>query len=655
MKRLLAISLAAILLLSVGCVGQNTSSGPDVLPASIGQDAAADGQTLEQITRAILADEAHFLSSESATKSWPKAYESFYDAYPTLAQYKLEGLGDLALRDQLAYTFFTISSADILEVYRNLADSPSSPANLFSKFFMSNQEVVGVLLNYAGTDDYFGEAAVWLSSLPPESGDKTAYIDSVKRFDVGCYRHRTSMTMTAGIEAQLLEQGFSPETTVACALSIPYAHGVCFIDGERISFYVSGGDSNTMPQDMRMGGVYPFMLIAQDIHDRIDEVDPMINNPGIPEPGTNEVTPPEGASVAPSGNESAVSSGARADRYSSDAPATLSWRTAYESFYSGGAALTPALIDTVWQGRYDHFDYATDADTGAVILRSDVGIDLVYPMLEMPFAAIEEIIANGPAGDIVKKLARNNGYYGFLASYKADNGFAGEGEVFLPQDGGPFKAMRFTGFHQGDYSQRTSMTITEGIEAQLLDCGFSSETTQAFSLAFNKNYYGVCFYDEVKAVYYNSSVIFSDILKPQIYSFEALAHRLKHIRNVDSVRDIPDDLRAPHDALPIVETPMENPITAKPVIYLYPERPTDVSVTLGYPKEELTYTYPAYEDGWQVRAEPDGTLTNLKDGSTHYYLFWEGDKKVDWNLSEGFVVKGSGLKPFCAKSSRSWG
>lgn len=364
MKRFLAWGLAVMLLLATGCAGQDVPSEPDALPASTEQDAAADGQTLEQITQAILADEVRFLSSEPATKSWPKAYESFYDAYPTLSQYRLEGLGDLALRDQFTYTFFTISSADILEVYGNLAGSPSPPANLFSKFFMREPNTLGILLNYAGTDDYFGEATVWLSPLPSESGDKTAHIDSVKRFDVGRYRHRTSMTMTAGIEAQLLEQGFSPETTVACALSIPYAHGVCFIDGERISFYVSGGVSDTMPQDMRMGGVYPFMLIAQDIHDRIDEIDPMINHPGIPESGTNKVTSPKDILIEMSGSESVVPSGERIDRYFSDAPASLSWRAAYESFYSGGAALTPALIDTVWQGRYDHFDYAADADTG---------------------------------------------------------------------------------------------------------------------------------------------------------------------------------------------------------------------------------------------------------------------------------------------------
>lgn len=345
-------------------------------------------------------------------------------------------------------------------------------------------------------------------------------------------------------------------------------------------------------------------------------------------------------------SEGVVSSGERTDRYFSDGPAALSWRTAYESFYSGGVTLTPVLIDEVWQNAYDHFDYATDVETGAIILRSDAGIDFIYPMFEMPFAAIDTITANGSTGGVAIKCAQNSGYYGFLASYKADNSFAGEGEVMLTPDSSLPIAARFLGFNQGEYGERTSMTITEGIEAQLLDYGFSPETTQAFSLTFNKNYYGVCFYDEVKAVYYNSSVIFSKVLKPQIYSFEELGRLLNKIHGVDSVLDIPDDARAPYDALPEPEPQVANPATAKPVIYLYPEQPTDVTVTLGYPAEYLTYTYPAYQNGWRVRAEPNGTLTNLKDGSQHYYLFWEGDKKVDWDLSKGFVIKGSDTEAF---------
>ena len=62
-------------------------------------------------------------------------------------------------------------------------------------------------------------------------------------------------------------------------------------------------------------------------------------------------------------------------------------------------------------------------------------------------------------------------------------------------------------------------------------------------------------------------------------------------------------------------------VTAKPVIYLYPEEETQVTVKLDY-AGELTCTYPAYDDGWTVTAQPDGTLTDAA-GQTYSYLFWE--------------------------------
>lgn len=81
-------------------------------------------------------------------------------------------------------------------------------------------------------------------------------------------------------------------------------------------------------------------------------------------------------------------------------------------------------------------------------------------------------------------------------------------------------------------------------------------------------------------------------------------------------------------------------LSAKPVIYLYPEAETEVAVTLDY-DGELTCTYPAYEDGWTVTAFPDGTLT---DGETAYnYLYWEGVTDAAYDLSEGFCVPGGGL------------
>ena len=46
----------------------------------------------------------------------------------------------------------------------------------------------------------------------------------------------------------------------------------------------------------------------------------------------------------------------------------------------------------------------------------------------------------------------------------------------------------------------------------------------------------------------------------------------------------------------------------KPVIYLYPEEEMEVTVKLDF-DGTLTSTYPAYEDGWTMTAQPDGTLT----------------------------------------------
>ena len=68
----------------------------------------------------------------------------------------------------------------------------------------------------------------------------------------------------------------------------------------------------------------------------------------------------------------------------------------------------------------------------------------------------------------------------------------------------------------------------------------------------------------------------------------------------------------------------------KPVIYLYPEQET---------------TYPAYENGWTVTAEPDGTLYD-ESGNEYSYLFWEGEDNTDYDFSKGFCVAGADTADF---------
>lgn len=86
---------------------------------------------------------------------------------------------------------------------------------------------------------------------------------------------------------------------------------------------------------------------------------------------------------------------------------------------------------------------------------------------------------------------------------------------------------------------------------------------------------------------------------------------------------------------------------AKPMIYLYPEEETEVSVRLGEP-EKLTTTYPKYENGWQVVAEPDGTLRDLRaEASREFYgLYWEGAAKNAEVHEDGFVVAGKEVAEF---------
>ena len=88
----------------------------------------------------------------------------------------------------------------------------------------------------------------------------------------------------------------------------------------------------------------------------------------------------------------------------------------------------------------------------------------------------------------------------------------------------------------------------------------------------------------------------------------------------------------------------EEQAAAKPVIYLYPEEETAVTVKLDY-AGALTCTYPAYGDGWAVTACPDGTLTD-DAGQTYSYLYWEGTDTIAYDFSQGFCVAGTDTAAF---------
>jgi len=83
----------------------------------------------------------------------------------------------------------------------------------------------------------------------------------------------------------------------------------------------------------------------------------------------------------------------------------------------------------------------------------------------------------------------------------------------------------------------------------------------------------------------------------------------------------------------------------KPVIYLYPTEATKISVKVG---AEITKSEPAYNDGWNVLAQPNGQLT--LDGVAYPNLFWEGIGNGAYPaIDSGFVVKSSDTEATLSK------
>ena len=83
----------------------------------------------------------------------------------------------------------------------------------------------------------------------------------------------------------------------------------------------------------------------------------------------------------------------------------------------------------------------------------------------------------------------------------------------------------------------------------------------------------------------------------------------------------------------------------KPVIYLYPQKTTELTVELGRP-ENLTAVYPEYKDGWKVTARPDGTLTDA--ACREYYSLYYECKNIlgHTDITEGFVVAREDIPAF---------
>jgi hypothetical protein len=123
-----------------------------------------------------------------------------------------------------------------------------------------------------------------------------------------------------------------------------------------------------------------------------------------------------------------------------------------------------------------------------------------------------------------------------------------------------------------------------------------------------------------------------------------LVPRYEKTLNTDSIPDefLNIKLEKQPDTIPI------NIIAAKPAIYLYPISRTQIKIIHQF-KGKIVNTYPIYNNGWNVIAEPNGKLLNNSDNREYNYLFWDGIldfPKEHYEFKEGFVVENEKLIEF---------
>lgn len=83
----------------------------------------------------------------------------------------------------------------------------------------------------------------------------------------------------------------------------------------------------------------------------------------------------------------------------------------------------------------------------------------------------------------------------------------------------------------------------------------------------------------------------------------------------------------------------------KPVIYLYPEKETEVYVNVK-PTNGISVSEPRIDNGWNVVATPEGQIYNRADGKAYPYLFWEGFAVNFKTPKEGFVIAAKDVEKF---------
>lgn len=86
-------------------------------------------------------------------------------------------------------------------------------------------------------------------------------------------------------------------------------------------------------------------------------------------------------------------------------------------------------------------------------------------------------------------------------------------------------------------------------------------------------------------------------------------------------------------------------IAYKPIIYIYPDNEMDLTIKLKN-GNALTYTYPKYDNIWNIHVDTTGNIYDYKTNRNYYALYWEAIDTTEINMNEGFVVEGKDTVKF---------
>ena len=241
------------------------------------------------------------------------------------------------------------------------------------------------------------------------------------------------------------------------------------------------------------------------------------------------------------------------------------------------------------------------------------------------------IYTNNPDDITIKN--KQNGYYliapdGTLRTYSLDMDFY-DAKLRIPQviwNDGSANTVEYVNTDIGGCGSRNFASVTYGLsESDLVVIGKTVKGDNIFGLKDQNNIILKNVYDNDYYTFDAPKISYEQFIasKPVFFWFDSMGRLIKFKKA---------------EYIPQVEC-------GKPVIYLYPEEKTNVSVKIE-PKGGFTFTEPDYGTGWNVLANPDGKLIDLNSSITYPYLFWEGRGGIYTTPEKGFVVLSSEIHNF---------